>query len=177
MTTESLCLTYTSTVNARCAGNHRSILTDNSILAGQVDVNSGIDNLIDAWAVAVNGDALFRKGVSNSCPDGTVWEYVSSDQPLVSISCGPDNQVWAVGKDGSAYWRFGTMASKRMGEVWEAVEPPSGKTLKQVSVGRSAVWGLDSAGQLFVRREVTPVFPEGTHWQTVSSPQMAAGAG
>ncbi|XP_063242842.1 tectonin beta-propeller repeat-containing protein isoform X3 [Bacillus rossius redtenbacheri] len=143
----------------------------------QVDMEDGVDSLIDAWAVAVNGDALFRKGVSNSCPAGTVWEHVPSDLPLVSISCGPDNQVWAVGKDGSAYWRFGISASKRMGEVWEAVEPPEGKTLKQVSVGRSAVWGRDSGGQLFVRREVTPVFPEGTHWQAVASPSAPAAGG
>jgi hypothetical protein len=54
-----------------------------------------------------------------------------------------------------------------LGEVWEAVEPPTGKTLKQISVGCCAVWGLDSAGQLSVRREVTPVFPEGTHWQMI----------
>ena len=56
-----------------------------------------------------------------------------------------------------------------VGKVWETVEPPTGKTLKHVSVGCCAVWGLDSAGQLSVRREITPVFPEGTHWQTVAT--------
>jgi hypothetical protein len=54
-----------------------------------------------------------------------------------------------------------------VGEVWETVEPPTGKSLKQISVGCFAIWGLDSAGQLWVRREVTPVFPEGTHWQAI----------
>nr|CAD7402195.1 unnamed protein product [Timema cristinae] len=134
-----------------------------------VDNDSEVDSLIDVWAVAINGDALYRNDVSSSSPTGVSWEHVPSDQPLASISCGPDNQVWAVGKNGSAYWRFGINSSKRMGEVWETVEPPSGKTLKQVSVGRSAVWVLDSTGQLSVRREVTSVFPEGTHWQTLPS--------
>nr|CAD7586073.1 unnamed protein product [Timema genevievae] len=156
-----------------------------------VDNDSEVDSLIDVWAVAINGDALYRNDVSSSSPtlanalvvlsstaedgeievriSGVSWEHIPSDQPLASISCGPDNQVWAVGKNGSAYWRFGINSSKRMGDVWETVEPPSGKTLKQVSVGRSAVWVLDSAGQLSVRREVTPVFPEGTHWQTLPS--------
>lgn len=55
------------------------------------------------------------------------------------------------------------------GEVWETVEPPAGSALKQVSVGRHGVWILDSAGRLSVRREVTAVFPEGTHWQTIPS--------
>ena len=56
-----------------------------------------------------------------------------------------------------------------VGEVWEPVEPPTGKTLKHVSVGCYAVWGLDSAGQLLVRREITSVFPEGTHWQMITT--------
>ena len=55
------------------------------------------------------------------------------------------------------------------GEVWETVEPPAGGTLKLLSVGCYGVWVLDSNGQLSVRREVTSVFPEGTHWQTIPS--------
>ncbi|PSN44218.1 Tectonin beta-propeller repeat-containing protein [Blattella germanica] len=106
---------------------------------------------------------------------GTSWEHVPSDQSLASISCGGDKQVWAVGRNGSAYWRFGISPSKPIGEVWEAVEPPTGKTLKQISVGCCAVWGLDSAGQLYVRREITPHFPEGTHWQSI--PTTAADMG
>ncbi|KAJ9585855.1 hypothetical protein L9F63_020497, partial [Diploptera punctata] len=129
--------------------------------------DDGIDTLIDVWAVAANGDALYRRGVSSSCPAGTAWEHVPSDQTLASISCGADRQVWAVGRNGSAYWRFGIGPTNPVGEVWEAVEPPTGKTLKQVSVGCCAIWGLDSTGQLYVRREVTPVFPEGTHWQSI----------
>lgn len=39
--------------------------------------------------------------------------------------------------------------------------------MKKVSVARWAVWALDNDGHLFVRREVTPVFPEGTHWQSI----------
>lgn len=52
-----------------------------------------------------------------------------------------------------------------LGAVWESVEPPVGKSLKQISVGCHAVWALDNQGSLCVRREVTSVFPEGTHWQ------------
>lgn len=47
------------------------------------------------------------------------------------------------------------------------MEPPAGSSLKSVSVGRHGIWVLDSSGQLSVRCEVTNVFPEGTHWQTI----------
>ncbi|KDR11313.1 tectonin beta-propeller repeat-containing protein isoform X6 [Zootermopsis nevadensis] len=133
----------------------------------QVSNKDDIDSLVDVWAVAANGDVVYRRGVSSSCPSGTSWEHVPSDHTLASISCGADKQVWAVGRNGSAYWRFGITTSNHIGEVWVTVEPPTGKTLKQISVGCCAVWGLDSSGQLSVRREVTPVFPEGTHWQTI----------
>ncbi|GLH00192.1 Tectonin beta-propeller repeat-containing protein [Gryllus bimaculatus] len=136
---------------------------------------SELDSPVSVWAVAANGDVVFRRGVSQSCPTGTAWEHVPSDQPLASISCGPDNQVWAVGRNGSAYWRLGITDFKPTGEVWVTVEPPSGKTLKQISIGKCGIWILDSQGQLSVRREVIPAFPEGTHWQTLpTSPNDAA---
>lgn len=54
-----------------------------------------------------------------------------------------------------------------LGEVWETVEPPNGVTIKQVSVGKWSIWVLDNEGKVYVRKEVTSVFPEGTHWQSV----------
>lgn len=55
-----------------------------------------------------------------------------------------------------------------LGAIWESVEPPSGPSLKQVSVGLWSVWVVNQDGKPFVRKEVTSVFPEGTHWQAVS---------
>ncbi|XP_008548798.1 tectonin beta-propeller repeat-containing protein isoform X1 [Microplitis demolitor] len=130
--------------------------------------NVGPDAPVEVWAVAANGEALYRRGVSESCPMGVSWEHIPSDQALTGISCGPLGQVWAVGKNGSSYWRFGITNSKPIGEVWTNVEPPSGAQLKQISVGKNVVWALDTAGRLSVRREIQPkVFPEGTHWQTL----------
>ncbi|XP_076385311.1 tectonin beta-propeller repeat-containing peroxin 23 isoform X1 [Megachile rotundata] len=126
------------------------------------------DAPIYIWAVASNGEALFRRGVSESCPMGISWEHIPSDQALVGISCGPGGQVWAVGKNGSSYWRLGITSEKPTGLQWQNVEPPSGAHLKQISVGKDVVWALDTAGRLSVRREVQlNVFPEGTHWQTL----------
>ncbi|XP_017792248.1 PREDICTED: tectonin beta-propeller repeat-containing protein [Habropoda laboriosa] len=128
----------------------------------------GTDAPVYIWAVASNGEALFRRGVSESSPMGVSWEHIPSDQALVGISCGPAGQVWAVGKNGSSYWRLGITASKPTGIQWHNVEPPSGAHLKQISFGKDVVWALDTLGRLFVRREVqVNVFPEGTHWQTL----------
>lgn len=128
---------------------------------------TGSDGSVHAWAVTVEGEAVFRRGVSTDCPSGTHWDHVPSDQPLICISCGFGQKVWAIGRNGSAFWRFGITSSNPLGEVWESVEPPAGSSLKLVSVGRHGIWVLDSSGQLSVRREVTSVFPEGTHWQTI----------
>ncbi|XP_033340443.1 tectonin beta-propeller repeat-containing peroxin 23 isoform X2 [Megalopta genalis] len=128
----------------------------------------GTDAQVYIWAVASNGEALFRRGVSESCPMGVSWEHIPSDQALVGISCGPAGQVWAVGRNGSSYWRLGINIAKPTGTQWQNVEPPSGAHLKQISVGRNVVWALDTNGRLSVRRDVQPnVFPEGTYWQTL----------
>ncbi|XP_011297277.1 tectonin beta-propeller repeat-containing protein [Fopius arisanus] len=123
---------------------------------------------VEVWAVAANGEALYRRGVSESCPIGVSWEHIPSDQALIGISVGPMGQIWAVGKNGSSYWRFGISKAKPAGEVWVNVEPPPGAQLKQISVGTGGVWALDTSGRLAVRKEIQPkLFPEGTHWQVL----------
>lgn len=49
------------------------------------------------------------------------------------------------------------------------VEPPAGVQLKQISVGTDVVWALDNNGRLCVRKEITSVFPEGSHWQIITN--------
>ncbi|KAK3915633.1 Tectonin beta-propeller repeat-containing protein [Frankliniella fusca] len=133
----------------------------------QEDETEGSKENIHAWAVTVEGEAVYRRGVTKACPAGTYWEHVPSDQPLICISCGSGRKVWAIGRNGSACWRLGITSLNPVGEVWETVEAPIGSSLKLVSVGRYGIWVLDNCGQLSVRREVTSVFPEGTHWQTI----------
>ncbi|XP_039292319.1 tectonin beta-propeller repeat-containing protein [Nilaparvata lugens] len=143
-----------------------------------VDVSLQSTNSLETicvWAVGLNGDALFRKGVTKSCPAGVTWEHVPCNQTLCSISCGHGSQVWAVAKDGSIYWRFGITTSNPIGEVWETVEPPSGSTISRVSVGKHAVWALDTDSRLYIRTDVTPVFPEGTRWEVISDKSTDCG--
>ncbi|KXJ78881.1 hypothetical protein RP20_CCG003236 [Aedes albopictus] len=129
-----------------------------------------VDCSVMVWAVAANGDVLYRRGVSLSQPAGTGWEHVACDQPLVSISC-YENKVWAIGKNGSAYWRCGISVENPLGSKWQPVEPPGGVTFKQISVGKAGIWTVDTTGRLSVRKEITPTFPEGSHWQLLSNIQ------
>lgn len=133
-------------------------------------VDDTVDGAITVWAIAGNGDALLRRGVSQSSPFGVSWDHIASNQPLVSISCGHgDGKVWAVGKNGSAFFRYGISIDNPHGDAWQPVEPPSGVTFKQISAGRMGVWALDSTGRLAVRREITSTFPEGSHWQLIQN--------
>lgn len=128
------------------------------------------DGLINVWAIAGNGDALLRRGVSQSSPFGVSWDHIASNQPLVSISCGIiDNKVWVVGKNGSAFFRYGITVDNPHGDAWQPVEPPAGVTFKQITAGRMGIWALDSTGRLAVRREITATFPEGSHWQVMQN--------
>ncbi|XP_018569624.2 tectonin beta-propeller repeat-containing protein isoform X2 [Anoplophora glabripennis] len=132
-------------------------------------VNDYVDSVVSVWALASGGQAMVRIGVSKSNPLGHIWEHVNTDQPLSSISCGPFKQVWATGKKGCAYYRLGITQQKLEGEKWVTVEPPNGEQLKQISVNTSGVWAVDFKGQLHVRKEITSVFPEGTHWQMIAA--------
>ncbi|KAF5287072.1 hypothetical protein FQA39_LY16057 [Lamprigera yunnana] len=132
-------------------------------------INDTPDCTISVWALATDGQAMIRIGVTQLNPAGTMWEHVNSDQPLKSISCGPYNQVWSIGNNGCAYWRVGIRSENLQGESWASVEPPSASHLKQISVGKIGVWALDKLGRLHVRKEVSSVFPEGTHWQTITA--------
>ncbi|XP_060517887.1 tectonin beta-propeller repeat-containing protein isoform X2 [Cylas formicarius] len=125
------------------------------------------DAKISVWALASGGQAMVRVGVSRANPLGHVWEHVKTDQPLSSVSCGPYNQVWATGKKGCAYVRRYITRELLEGERWTCVEPPPGAQLKQISVNSAGIWAVDTLARLNVRKEVTDVFPEGTHWQTI----------
>ncbi|XP_071442463.1 tectonin beta-propeller repeat-containing protein [Hetaerina americana] len=158
-------------------------LTSISLHADEDSGDGDGEGVVSVWAIAANsGDVLFRHGVTKSSPVGMSWDcVVGGEQPFVSISCGGHNQVWAVGRNGAAYWRFGINSAMPAGQVWVHVEPPQGRKLRQISVaaacdsGSLSVWALDMQGTLYVRREITPVFPEGTHWQVVMASELEHG--
>lgn len=131
-------------------------------------VAAAIDGPVTVWAIAAgNGDALLRRGVSQSAPSGVSWDHVASNQPLVSISVAAAHRVWAIGKNGTPYFRYGITEENPHGDAWQTVDTPSGTAFKQISAGTVGIWALDSVGRLAVRREVTETFPEGSNWQVL----------
>ncbi|XP_064478479.1 tectonin beta-propeller repeat-containing protein 1-like [Ornithodoros turicata] len=130
------------------------------------DCNSA--SSIALWAVAGNGEVLYRKGVAQGCPQGECWHHVSAEQAFESISVGVGSSLWALGNDGSGYVRIGISSERPTGTTWFHVEPPSGSCLAQVSMGKSVVCAVDTARRLWYRAEVLPIFPEGTAWILVS---------
>lgn len=69
-----------------------------------IDVSLSYDEnseMFKVWAIASNGDALYRRGVSKSSLSGSTWEHiVANNQPLVSISLSKTTGVWAIGRNG-----------------------------------------------------------------------------
>ncbi|XP_035211237.1 tectonin beta-propeller repeat-containing protein 1-like isoform X2 [Stegodyphus dumicola] len=139
-----------------------------------LDVSFQVDSCcendsIAVWAVAINGDVLYRVGVSESCPKGENWIHVPTEKSFCSISVGGDGAVWAIAKDGSAQLRHGITSSKPTGQYWCHVEPPQvGSPLRQISAGRTRVFAVDESCRLWSRQEIVPIFKEGTHWKWVS---------
>lgn len=121
------------------------------------------------WALAVKGDVLIRKGISETSPNGTGWDHVSGEYPFVSITCGSNGKIWAVGRNGNAYYRCGVSGENPSGENWQVLTAPAGVQFKQISAGKAGVWAVDETGRLIVRKEISSTFPEGSHWQVLTN--------
>lgn len=85
---------------------------------------------------------------------------------MISISMASESQVWAVGKNGAIFRRLGINCDKPLGEHWQKLES-NGVIFKQISIGKGGCWAIDQFGKLYTRKEMTTVFPEGTHWHPV----------
>jgi len=125
---------------------------------------------IRCWAVATNGEALYRIGVSRDCPAGVAWSHVRSDTLFQGVTIGTDGNVWLVSSDGQVYLRQGVAESSPAGHVWIQLNNPDTTTqFRSVEGGRAGLWAVDTAGKLWVRRGLSVQFPEGTCWGQVCS--------
>ncbi|XP_078659856.1 uncharacterized protein LOC144904656 [Branchiostoma floridae x Branchiostoma belcheri] len=119
--------------------------------------------------------------VTDACPEtcgtcgitGSNWKEIAGDtgyRQTVAVDkwrqvAAGDSGVWAVKEDGSIYWRVGTYgAPLEPGRMWKLVP---GK-LKQISVEKTVVWGVNIHGEIFYRRGVAESNPAGTTWVRVS---------
>lgn len=127
------------------------------------------DSGVAVWAVASNGEAVYRKDVTPDCPQGKAWLHVPAEHQFEAISVGARHRVWAIGQDGWAYVRNSISADRPTGAGWFHVEPPTGGSrLTQISTGGSTVCAIDDVGKLWRRADVMDEYPEGTAWVFVS---------
>ena len=133
---------------------------------------------VRAWAVATNGDALLRVGVTRECPEGTAWSHVRSDVLFQSVTIGTDCSVWLVSSEGRVFLRHGITDVSPTGLVWIQLQNPDKYTVfRSVSAGRSGVWAVDSGGKLWLRQGIQAHFPEGTSWTAVADNVRSVSAG
>lgn len=51
------------------------------------------------------------------------------------------------------------------GDNWQAIDAPTGVRFRAVSAGLAGIWALDNTNRLAVRKDISNVTPQGTHWQ------------
>jgi hypothetical protein len=129
------------------------------------------------WALNANGQIYCRIYTSNYTSGG--WKNVvyfntdkNDDLKLSDISVGPEGQIWGLDKNDNIYYRVGINTKiltdidgintyNPFGTGWKLVD---GK-LKRISVGANGqIWGLNAAGNIFYRTEISDSNPFGTGW-------------
>ena len=83
-------------------------------------------------------------------------KWSTSDQKMVQIDVGPEDVVWGVASKGRVF------VMPNNDDKWEPV--PDGE-MKQVTYGKSGVWGVNNAGRIFYRQGVTSKNPAGSSWK------------
>jgi len=125
---------------------------------------------IKCWAVATNGEALYRMGVTRDCPAGVGWSHVRSDTLFQGVTVGADGNVWLVSSEGQVYLRQGVAEGSPAGQVWIQLSNPDPATkFRCVEGGRAGLWAVDTSCKLWIRRGLSVQFPEGTCWGHVCS--------
>ena len=126
------------------------------------------EGTVRCWAVATNGEALFRVGVTRETPGGQAWSHVRSDLVFQSVSVGEYGEVWLVSGEGQVFWRQGVSASCPSGQAWlQLASPDSSTRMRSVEAGTAGIFAVDTSNKLWVRRGVSPQFPEGVNWSPV----------
>jgi len=130
------------------------------------DLSISVNQPIGVWVVSCNGDLLVRKNVTKENPQGTSWECIVTDVPVLSVSICLNNRVWCSAKDGSCLLRAGYNENTLYGSRWFDI-PKEDILITGLSVGNDVIVAIDNKGIFYIRCEVKPTYPEGTKWKPV----------
>jgi len=75
------------------------------------------------WVIKIDGQVLFRKGVSESNPEGRVWQEVGHAAGFTYLACCREI-IWAVTSTGKVFIRDGITPTSPSGKKWTEVKAP-----------------------------------------------------
>lgn len=112
----------------------------------------------------IDGCILFRKGVTESSPEGMVWQEVREGVGFTYVTC-CNSVVWALA-GGKVFVREGITSSMPSGRKWAEV-PKAPKFVAISITADGVIWGIDHGSQMGFRCGATPSKPygKGPWWQ------------
>ena len=124
----------------------------------QVSVGSN-----SVWGIKSDGVVIVRMGVADDTPLGKEWVTVDGE-PMRHVSCSNLGHVWGCDNKERSWYRKGATNAFAWGNTWKMI-PGS---LRQISVGKCGVWGVNADQQVWFRlNTVGDPDNEGTGWQRV----------
>ena len=118
------------------------------------------------WAIKIDGQVLFRKGVTEGNPEGRVWQEVGHPAGFTHVAC-CNETIWAITSTGKVFIRDGITPAAPSGKKWIAVKAP--KLMMVALTSSGMVWGVDQEGQMGFCCGITRKRPQGKGpWWKVS---------
>lgn len=110
------------------------------------------------WVIKIDGQVLFRKGVSESNPEGRVWQEVGHAAGFTYLACCREI-IWAVTSTGKVFIRDGITPTSPSGKKWTEVKAP--KLMAVALTTNGVVWGIDRDSQMGFRSGISRKRPKG----------------
>ena len=118
------------------------------------------------WAIKVDGQVLFRKGVTEGSPEGRVWQEVGHPAGFTHVAC-CNETIWAITSSGKVFIRDGITPAAPSGKKWIDVKAP--KLMMVTLTSNGVVWGVDQESQMGFRCGITQKRAQGKGpWWEVS---------
>ena len=118
------------------------------------------------WAIKMDGQVLFRKGVTEGNPEGRVWQEVGYPAGFTHVAC-CNETIWAITSSGKVFIRYGITPTSPSGKKWIEVKAP--KLMMVALTSNGVVWGVDQESQMGFRCGITRKRPQGKGpWWEVS---------
>ena len=159
-------------IGMNAAGSHWKNITKSTSLAHKIKYLAVDENGV--WAITVDGYVLFRREVSEVCPEGKVWKEIGDGKSnFASISC-CNGVVWGITCNNKVLFRDGISPSSPSGTKWSELKSTRMAAVSLTSDGTA--WGITEDGAAGFRTGVSPSKPggRGPWWEVTVERQSHA---